>query len=102
MRRLLPLVVGVMFAPLSTAQEKNVDKPVMPSVDAKEWVKQKSGLEIWDSKEGKGDAGKGIVRFQAKPYMESFINPPEFIEGQKKAIEEAGMGVCTQGLEFGI
>jgi len=32
---------------------------------------------------------KGIVRFQAKPYMESFINPPEFIEGQKKAIEEA-------------
>jgi stage V sporulation protein R len=35
------------------------------------------------------DKGKGIVRFQAKPYMESFINPPEFIEGQKKAIEEA-------------
>jgi stage V sporulation protein R len=32
---------------------------------------------------------KEIVRFQAKPYMESFINPPEFIEGQKKAIEEA-------------
>jgi stage V sporulation protein R len=39
--------------------------------------------------EGKGSEGKGIVRFQAKPYMESFINPPEFIEGQKKAIEEA-------------
>ncbi len=39
--------------------------------------------------EGKDPEGKGIVRFQAKPYMESFINPPEFIEGQKKAIEEA-------------
>ena len=39
--------------------------------------------------EGKEPEGKGIVRFQAKPYMESFINPPEFIEGQKKAIEEA-------------
>ncbi|HEX5135535.1 MAG TPA: SpoVR family protein [Planctomycetota bacterium] len=39
--------------------------------------------------EGKGSEGKGIVRFQAKPYMESFINPPDFIEGQKKAIEEA-------------
>jgi len=39
--------------------------------------------------EGKAAEGKGIVRFQAKPYMDSFINPPEFIEGQKKAIEEA-------------
>ncbi len=39
--------------------------------------------------EGKDAKGKEIVRFQAKPYMESFINPPEFIEGQKKAIEEA-------------
>ncbi|MCE9566984.1 MAG: FKBP-type peptidyl-prolyl cis-trans isomerase [Planctomycetes bacterium] len=47
-----------MFAPTSPAQEKTVEKPVMPSLDAKEWVKQKSGLEIWDAKEGKGDAVK--------------------------------------------
>jgi stage V sporulation protein R len=32
---------------------------------------------------------KNIVRFQAKPYMDSFINPPEFIEQQRRAIEEA-------------
>jgi stage V sporulation protein R len=38
--------------------------------------------------EGK-DPHAGIVRFQAKSYMDSFINPPEFIEGQKRAIEEA-------------
>ncbi|MEM8886197.1 MAG: SpoVR family protein, partial [Planctomycetota bacterium] len=29
-----------------------------------------------------------IVRFKAKPYMESFINPPEFIEEQRREIEE--------------
>jgi stage V sporulation protein R len=36
-----------------------------------------------------GEAQKGIVRFQAKPYMDAFINPPEFIEQQRRAIEEA-------------
>lgn len=32
------------------------DKPVMPSLDSKEWKKTNSGLEIWDVKEGKGSA----------------------------------------------
>jgi peptidylprolyl isomerase len=58
-RSLLPLfIVGVTFAPTSPAQEKPVDKPVIPNLDAKEWVKQKSGLEIWDSKEGTGETVK--------------------------------------------
>lgn len=52
------LCVGVMFAPTSPAQEKPVDKPKLPDLESKEWVKQKSGLEIWDVKEGKGDAVK--------------------------------------------
>jgi FKBP-type peptidyl-prolyl cis-trans isomerase len=30
----------------------------MPQVDAAEWQKLPSGLEIWDSKEGNGDAVK--------------------------------------------
>jgi len=29
-----------------------------------------------------------VVRFDAKPYMDSFINPPEFIAEQRRAIEE--------------
>ena len=29
-----------------------------PDLKAKEWKKQKSGLEIWDVKEGKGEADK--------------------------------------------
>jgi FKBP-type peptidyl-prolyl cis-trans isomerase len=30
----------------------------MPQVDSAEWKKQSSGLEIWDAKEGEGDAVK--------------------------------------------
>ena len=57
MRLILSLfLAGVAFAPATiTARE---DKPMMPNLDAKEWKKQKSGLEIWDAKEGKGDAVK--------------------------------------------
>jgi stage V sporulation protein R len=43
----------------------------------------------WDDK---GDVdeeeSREIVRFDAKPYMETFINPPEFIEEQRARIEE--------------
>ena len=38
-------------------------------------------------KDGDEDVEASIVRFDAKPYMESFINPPEFIEEQRKAAE---------------
>jgi len=59
MRLLLSLVcVGAAFALTSPAQEKPMDKPVLPDLQSKEWTKQKSGLEIWDSKEGKGELVK--------------------------------------------
>ncbi|MBP3957340.1 FKBP-type peptidyl-prolyl cis-trans isomerase [Gemmata sp. G18] len=32
--------------------------PPMPQVDADEWTKQASGLEVWDAKVGEGDAVK--------------------------------------------
>jgi FKBP-type peptidyl-prolyl cis-trans isomerase len=48
-------LAGVVFAPAITAQE---DKPMMPKLDAKEWKKEKSGLEIWDVKEGTGNEVK--------------------------------------------
>jgi FKBP-type peptidyl-prolyl cis-trans isomerase len=34
------------------------EKPMLPKLDAKEWKKLESGLEIWDVKEGEGDAVK--------------------------------------------
>ena len=56
MRLMLSLfLAGVAFAPATAALE---DKPMMPKLDAKEWKKEKSGIEIWDVKEGKGDEVK--------------------------------------------
>ncbi len=58
MRVLLSMfLAGVVFAPATAAQGKE-DKPMMPKLDAKEWDKQKSGLEIWDAKVGTGDSVK--------------------------------------------
>jgi len=53
---LLLILAGVVFAPATTTARE--DKPMMPKLDAKEWKKEKSGLETWDVKEGTGDAVK--------------------------------------------
>ena len=59
MTRLLAAGFAVLFAVVGMAQEKKAtDAPLgkVPPLDAKEWKKMESGLEIWDVKEGKGDA----------------------------------------------
>jgi FKBP-type peptidyl-prolyl cis-trans isomerase len=43
------------LAATTPADEK---KLVRPALDSKEWKKKDSGLEVWDVKEGKGDAVK--------------------------------------------
>jgi FKBP-type peptidyl-prolyl cis-trans isomerase len=43
------------LAPLAVGDDK---APERPPLDSKEWKKQKSGIEIWDVKEGKGEAVK--------------------------------------------
>jgi FKBP-type peptidyl-prolyl cis-trans isomerase len=35
-----------------------MEKPTLPKLDAPEWKKLDSGLEIWDAKEGEGEAVK--------------------------------------------
>jgi FKBP-type peptidyl-prolyl cis-trans isomerase FkpA len=54
--RLLSLFALAVFAPFAASEVKLV--PTRPQLDAKAWKKQKSGLEIWDVKEGTGDAVK--------------------------------------------
>ena len=51
----LPVTRGVAQDP-APKKEAPVADPVLPSPDAKEWKKTDSGLEIWDVKEGTGDA----------------------------------------------
>jgi FKBP-type peptidyl-prolyl cis-trans isomerase len=49
------LVAAFATAPFAAGEDKKLERPPL---DAKEWKKQKSGLEIWDVKEGKGEAVK--------------------------------------------
>ncbi len=53
------LTAGLVLAAVgpTTARPDEV-KLTRPDLDSKEWKKQKSGLETWDVKEGKGDAVK--------------------------------------------
>ena len=50
------VAVALAVAPFAACEDQK--KPARPALDAKEWKKQKSGLEIWDVKVGKGDAVK--------------------------------------------
>ena len=50
------LAAAFAFVPFATSEDKKELK--RPPLDAKEWKKQKSGLEIWDVTEGKGDEAK--------------------------------------------
>ncbi len=56
MRLFLTLGLCAGFAALAAGDDKK--KPERPPLDSKEWKKQESGLEIWDVKEGKGEATK--------------------------------------------
>ena len=53
------LTAGLVLAAVgpTTADDKE-KKLTRPALDSKEWKKQKSGLETWDAKEGKGEAVK--------------------------------------------
>ena len=52
------LAAALALAPLAAGDDKDDKKPTRPPLDAKEWKKLDSGLEIWDVKEGKGEAVK--------------------------------------------
>ena len=50
----LALIAASVFVPFAAGEDEDHE----PSMDAKEWAKQKSGLEIWDVKEGQGEVTK--------------------------------------------
>jgi FKBP-type peptidyl-prolyl cis-trans isomerase len=56
MRLITVFAVAAAFAGVPFAAGEDKKTPPRPALDSKEWKKQKSGLEIWDVKEGKGDA----------------------------------------------
>lgn len=96
----LLFLAGVVFAPATT--EGKEDKPMMPKIDAKEWNKQKSGLEIWDVKEGKGDAVKPSAK--VKVHYTGWLTNGEIFDSSVERKEPISFGLdgVIKGWQEGI
>jgi peptidylprolyl isomerase len=63
MRLLLPILLAIALIGPAPAQN---EKPKLPDLNAKEWKKLgNAGLEVWDVKEGKGEASKKGAKVKA-------------------------------------
>lgn len=109
MTRLFTVCLAVFFALTATAHDKKpddkaTDAPLgkVPPVEAKEWKKQKSGLEIWDVKEGKGEAVQegGTVTVH---YIGWLTNGKKFDSSRdRNETIEFGLGMVIKGWKEGI
>jgi FKBP-type peptidyl-prolyl cis-trans isomerase len=97
MTRLFAAGLAVLLATAVTAQEK----PKLPPIDAKDWKKQDSGLEIWDVKEGKGDAVKAGARVTVH-YTGWLTDGKEFDSSKKGDPITFGLGQVIKGWQEGI
>jgi peptidylprolyl isomerase len=99
MRLLLLFLAGVIFAPAVVALE---DKPVIPNLDAKEWKKQKSGLEIWDVTEGKGEEVKAGAK--VKVHYTGWLTNGDIFDSSvvRKEPIEFGLEGLIKGWQEGI
>ena len=50
------------------------------------FIKRRDDVSRYDFRP-EGDDGQGLVRFQSKEYMDSYVNPPEFLKDQARAKE---------------
>ena len=91
-----------MFAPATITAQNNEDKPVIPKLDAKEWKKLDSGLEVWDAKEGKGDAVKAGSR--VKVHYTGWLTNGDIFDSSvvRKEPIEFGLNGVIKGWQEGI
>ncbi|MFO0935926.1 MAG: FKBP-type peptidyl-prolyl cis-trans isomerase [Gemmataceae bacterium] len=86
--------------------EKATEAPLgkVPPLDAKDWKKQKSGLEIWDAKEGNGEAVASGATVTVH-YIGWLTNGKEFDASKKGGVGEPitfGLDQVIKGWQEGI
>jgi FKBP-type peptidyl-prolyl cis-trans isomerase len=96
---LIALLSTVLFAAMGKADDA---KPVMPSLDSKEWKKNPSGLEIWDVKEGKGTSAAAGAK--VKVHYTGWLTNGEIFDSSvvRKEPIEFGLAGLIKGWQEGI
>jgi peptidylprolyl isomerase len=99
---LVPVFMAAAFvAPAAAARED--DKPKLPDLKAKEWKKLgDAGLEVWDVKEGKGEAAKTGAKI--KIHYTGWLTDGTIFDSSVVRNEplEAGLGNLIKGWQEGV
>ncbi len=95
---LMAVTAMVIFAATGTAD----DKPTLPPLDAKEWKKTPSGLEIWDVKEGTGTAA--AAGSKVKVHYTGWLTNGDIFDSSvvRKEPIEFGLDNLIKGWQEGI
>lgn len=100
MRLILPaLLAAALILPASAQNEK----PKLPDLKAKEWKKLgDAGLEVWDVKEGKGEAVKTGAKI--KIHYTGWLTDGTIFDSSVDRMEplEAGLGNLIKGWQEGV
>ncbi len=72
-----------------------------PDLDSKGWVEQKSGLKIWEVKEGEGDEVKTGATVQAK-YTGWLTDGKKFDGGEEKPALSLPLNAVIKGWQEGM
>ncbi|OWK38177.1 FKBP-type peptidyl-prolyl cis-trans isomerase [Fimbriiglobus ruber] len=105
--RLLLVMVAVVAvaataAPLGAADDPKREVPKFPALDGAGWKKQDNGLQVWDVKEGTGDAAKAGAMVTIH-YTGWLTNGKEFDSSHRRG--EAAtfpLGSLIKGWQLGI
>lgn len=104
---LIALAAGVFLAAAggAPAQDKTKDKEkklMLPDLNAKDWKKTDSGLEVWDVKEGKGDAVKAGGK--VKVHYTGWLTDGKIFDSSVQRNEpiEFGLNRVIKGWQEGI
>jgi peptidylprolyl isomerase len=100
MRLLLPALLALaLIVPAAASQDQ---KPALPDLKAKEWKKVgDDGLEVWDVKEGKGEAAKAGARVKVH-YTGWLTDGTIFDSSAGRDPLEAALGDLIKGWQEGV